>query len=254
MATLSRWGCWSSKPLKAVQVSGSRAPGSQIPFLKDLNWLRTLAFPPSPLRWVSPDEKQRNPRAARGRDQSWSHRYERKACEKLGTRSLRHLYPARALLLLPQGSDRSARHLLRLTPTNFRRWLPARSYRPALRGGQGDPQRPRPRPRLAHSFPIHSVAPLRQPLREPRPPHVSGKLGAGVASARAPSQGWSRLASPIGSATLSTHRPEPLDRARGVSKREGGEELCSDASGRPLSCQERFAPQVKRESSLRESF
>lgn len=206
-----------------MQVSRSRAPGSQIPSLKDLNWLRTLAFPPSPRRWVSPDEKQRNPRAARGRDQSWSHRYERKACEKLGTRSLRHLYPARALRLLPQGSDRNARHLLRLIPTNFRRWLPARSYRPALRGGQGDPQRPRPRPRLAHSFPIHSVPPLGQPLREPRPPRVSGKLGSGVASARAPSQGWSRLASPIGSATLSTHRSEPLDRAQGVSKREGGE-------------------------------
>ena len=66
--------------------------------------------------------------------------------------------------------------------------------------GRGHQLRSRPK-RLAHSFPIHSVPPLRQPLREPRPPCVSGKLGSGVASAGAPSQGWSRLASLIGSAT-----------------------------------------------------
>lgn len=85
--------------------------------------------------WVSPDEKQRNPRTARGRDQNWSHRYERKACEKLGTRSLRHLYPARALRLLPQGSDKSARHLLKLTQLTF-----AAGYRrgpTAPRSGEG---------------------------------------------------------------------------------------------------------------------
>lgn len=51
---------------------------------------------------------------ARGRAQDWSHRYERKACEKLGTSSLRHLSPVLSLRLLPQGSDRSARHRLKL--------------------------------------------------------------------------------------------------------------------------------------------
>lgn len=47
----------------------ARLPGSQILSLKDLNWLRTLAPPPHPppQRWVSQDEKQRNPRAARQR-------------------------------------------------------------------------------------------------------------------------------------------------------------------------------------------
>lgn len=135
---------------------------------------------PNPQRWVS-YENPRNPRATRGRDQNWTHRYDRKACEKLGSRSLRHLSPVLSLRLLPQGSDRSARHLLKLILTNFRRRLPARSCRPALRGGQGDPQRQRPRPRLAHSFPIHSFPPLGQPLREPRPP---GKAGLGSSKCR----------------------------------------------------------------------
>lgn len=53
---------------------------------------------------------------------------------------------------------------------------------PALRDAQGDPQRPRPRPRLARPFPIHSVRSLAQPFRE----HPASAPLCG------PPEGWAR--------------------------------------------------------------
>ena len=113
-----------------------------------------------------------------------------------------------SLRLLPQGSDRSARHLLKLILT-------------FAAGYQRDPAAQRSG--VGRATPSGSARDPGSPIRSPfipfRPwgsrsasPGLPGKLGSGVASAGAPSQGWSRLASLICSATLSTHRSEHLDR------------------------------------------
>lgn len=146
----------------------------------------------------------------------------------------------------------SARHLCKLTQLTF-----APGYRrcPASRRSGAGRATPSGRARDPGSPAPSPFIPFR--------PWGSPSASTGLRASR---EGWAREwqcprteqgMEPVGEPDRLGHpeHPPPVDRSQGLGKRKGGEELWSDASGgagaRSLGCQEHFAPQGKRESSLR---